>query len=687
MSVLRDLRDALPALRTSADDADRVAYARDLWPRHHLRVRSGRPAEHRPLAIVWPTSTAEVSHLVRWARGARVPLVAFGAGSGVCGGVLPEPNAVVVDLKRMARIRTIDRDGPFVDVEAGHMGVPLETTVQRAGFTVGHFPSSILCSTAGGWVATRSAGQCSGAYGKIEDMVASLECVTGAGEIVELRRRLSGPDLVPLVVGSEGTLAIVTSARLRLHPAPTSRGFGAWSFPTTAHGLEAMRALFQSGLRPAVARLYDPFDAMLAKRGGVKPADEARPRPAPGRGGAALRAILKRPSVLNELLHSNLAARALGGAMLVVVFEGSGEGPREGIEEARRIVEMRLQGSWEGEGPARRWLEHRYAVSYRQAPVFANGAFVDTMEVAAPWSKLGGLYDAVRRALGEHVFVMAHFSHAYPDGCCIYFSFAGSARSRGRGGETGWDDESEVVYDRAWRAALKAAVEAGGTLAHHHGVGRSKAPRLPEELGTGIDVVRSLMRAFDPAGILNPGNLIPPASAAAPASTSTSWRPPPSTSTAIDLDATSLLARVGADIEVVALERRLHDAGFTLDARFDTPGVTVGAWLARGAPGVRDRWLDPADQLLAGFDATLVDGRTLRLRPAPRRSVGPDLSALFIGAGTRFGRIDAAWLRVHPLGSARATSAPFHVDRDPPVSRNEAALLEAIAAGLAPTAA
>ena len=93
------------------------------------------------------------------------------------------------------------------------------------------------------------------------------------------------------------------------------------------------------------------------------------------------------------------------------------------------------------------------------------------MEVAAPWSKLGRLYDAVRRALGEHVFVMAHFSHAYPDGCCIYFSFAGSARSRGRGGETGWDDESEVVYDRAWRAALKAAVEAGGTLAHHHGVG------------------------------------------------------------------------------------------------------------------------------------------------------------------------------------------------------------------------
>ncbi len=678
--VLRDLRDALPALRTSADDADRVAYARDLWPRHHLRVRAGRPAEHRPEAIVWPSCTAELAELVRWARRARVPLVAFGAGSGVCGGVLPQANAVVVDLKRMARIRAIDRDAPLVDVEAGHMGVPLEKTLQRAGFTAGHFPSSILCSTAGGWVATRSAGQCSGAYGKIEDMVASLECVTGAGDVVELRRRVSGADLVPLVVGSEGTLAIVTSARLRLHPAPTSRGFGAWSFPTTSHGLEAMRAIFQSGLRPAVARLYDPFDAMLAKRGGAKTAVSLETRRDPGRGGAALRAILKRPAMLNELLHSNIAARALGGAMLVVVFEGSGETPRRGIEQVRRMLEAQLRGSWEGEAPAERWFEHRYAVSYRQAPVFANGAFVDTMEVAASWSKLDGLYDSVRRALGEHVFVMAHFSHAYPDGCCIYFSFAGSARSTGGKGSS-WDDDSELVYDRAWRAALKAAVDAGGTLAHHHGVGRSKAPRLPQELGTGIDVVKSLMRAFDPDGILNPGNLVPPEAGGGSAATLPS-RLAPSPSTAVDLDSVSLLARVGAETEVLALERHLGDAGLTLDARFDAPGVTIGAWLAQGAPGARDRWLDPVDQLVAGFDATLVDGRALRVRPAPRRAVGPDLSALFIGAGTRFGRIDSAWLRVHPKGAPRAVSSPFEVDRDPPVSSGEGALLDAIAASL-----
>ena len=684
MSVLRELRSALPALQTSADDADRVAYARDLWPRHHLRVRAGRPADHRPEAIAWPTSAAEVARLVRWARGAGVPLVPFGAGSGVCGGVLPQANALVVDLKRLARIRAIDRDAPLVDVEAGHMGVPLEQTLGRAGFTLGHFPSSILCSTAGGWIATRSAGQCSGAYGKIEDMVASLECVTGTGDIVELRRRVSGPDLVPLVVGSEGTLAIVTSARFRLHPAPTSRGFGAWSFPTTAHGLEAMRAIFQAGLRPAVARLYDPFDAMMAKRGGVKAAASGGAERAPGRGGAALRAILKRPALLNELLHSGVAARALGGAMLVVVFEGSGEGPLRGVEEVRRLVETRLRGSWGGPAPAERWLEHRYAVSYRQAPVFANGAFVDTIEVAASWSKVGALYEAVRSALGEHVFVMAHFSHAYPDGCCIYFSFAGSARSaRGEGGDhdSRWDDACEAVYDRAWRAALKAAVDAGGTLAHHHGVGRSKAPRLPDELGTGVDVVRALMHAFDPAGILNPGNLVPAGRGIA-ASPSGYERAPTAASTTVEIDPTSLLARAGGHTEMAALERQLGDAGLTLDAGFDEPGATVGEWLARGAPGARDRWLDPVDQLVAGFDATLVDGRALRMRPAPRRAVGPDLSALFVGAAGRFGRIDAAWLRVHVRGVPRPVSAPFQHERDPRLSSGEAALLDDVAAAL-----
>jgi alkyldihydroxyacetonephosphate synthase len=514
---------SLAHLRASHDAADRTFYARDLWPRHHLAVRSGHVAEHKPALVVWPTTTQEVAELVRWAGDTGTPLVPFGAGSGVCAGVLPSERTVVVDLKRMARWRAFDETGPWLDVEAGHMGVPLEDALNRRGYTLGHFPSSILCSTVGGWVAGRSAGQASGYYGKIEDMVVGLECVTGAGEVVTLNHRTRGPSLVPLVVGSEGTLAVITSCKLRLHRAPASRAFAAWSFPTTEQGWEAIRAMYQDGLRPAVCRLYDPFDAMLARQGAIKKDRAKRAsgkgasgKRAPGKGGAALRTLLRRPGVLNKLIDA-AGSSLLGGALLLTIFEGDGDRPTRECERARALVGAR-GGTYDGEGPAQKWLQHRYTVSYRQAPAFMQGAWVDTMEVAAPWSRLGALYHGVRKALGPHVFVMAHFSHAYPDGCCIYFSFAGSAAP---GGGPGWDAASEVTYDRAWKAALGAVVEAGATIAHHHGVGRSKAPRLRDEIGGGVEAFRALKRAFDPKGILNPGALadaVPPAPGAGGAS-------------------------------------------------------------------------------------------------------------------------------------------------------------------------
>ena len=240
-SFVRDL----PGVRASDDAADRVAYARDLWPRHHLAVRAGNVAQHRPAGIVWPTSTEEVASIVRWAVATGTPIVPFGAGSGVCAGVLPHDCIIVMDLKRMSRWRALDTAARTLDVEAGQMGLPLEEDLNRRGFTLGHFPSSILCSTVGGWVAARSAGQCSGLYGKIEDMVLALECVTGTGEVVTLRHRTSGPNLIPLVIGSEGTMAIVTSATLRLHRKPTARAFAGFSFPTTEHGWEAMRERYR----------------------------------------------------------------------------------------------------------------------------------------------------------------------------------------------------------------------------------------------------------------------------------------------------------------------------------------------------------------------------------------------------------------------------------------------------------
>ncbi|HEX7600539.1 MAG TPA: FAD-binding oxidoreductase, partial [Polyangiaceae bacterium] len=319
MPAASDLARAVPGLRVSDDAADRVTYSRDLWPRHHMAVRAGDVAKNPPRAIVWPTTADQVAAIVRWAGPRGVPLVPFGAGSGVCAGVFPSRDSIIVDLKRMAAVRDVDVKRGTVTAEAGAMGVPFELGLNRHGLTLGHFPSSILCSTVGGWVAARSAGQASGYYGKIEDMVLGLECVTGRGDVVHLPHRTHGPSLVPMVVGSEGTLAILTAAKLRVHPAPTVRAFGAWSFPSTRHGWEAMRAMFQAGLRPAIARLYDPFDAMLARRGSVKKDGK---KPAPGMGAGALRSMLKNPRLVNELLESRLGAKALGGSLLVVIFEG-----------------------------------------------------------------------------------------------------------------------------------------------------------------------------------------------------------------------------------------------------------------------------------------------------------------------------------------------------------------------------
>jgi alkyldihydroxyacetonephosphate synthase len=672
MTLSARIGKAIPALTRSDGPADRIAYARDLWPRHHLAVSEGRVAEHRPGLVVWPRDVAEVAEVVRFCAEEGVPLAPFGAGSGVCAGILPTDDLVVVDLKRLNRVRALDRDAGTLEVEAGALGIRLEEELNDQGFSIGHFPSSILCSTVGGWVAARGAGQCSGRYGKIEDMTASLECVIGRGEVVRLHRRVRGPDLTPLIVGSEGVLGVVTSATLRLHPVPAARALRAFSFPSLEAGWTALRRMFQEGLRPAVARLYDPFDSFIARMGSVRrarrgahgdaeePPAPRGPRP-PGAGAAALRTLLRAPRLLNEAIDA-LGSRALGGATLVLIFEGRAGEPEEDL--ARATVLARGQGEGGGardlgEEPARHWLAHRYSVSYRQAPVFMAGAFSDTMEVAAPWSRLGALYDAVRAALGRHVFVMAHLSHAYPDGCSIYFTFAGSAPTVA---------EAEAKYDAAWRVALEASIAAGGTLSHHHGVGRSKAPKLGGELGLGVSIIQSLRAELDPAGVMNPGNLLPrEAPRAAPAPT------PPLTPV---MDRASQIVHASGDATLAEVERALAREGLSLalgEGAPDLERATVGAWIAAGAPGAPDPWLDPVDHLLAGFAARLASGSELTVRPAPRRAVGPDLAALFLGMRGEAGVITSAHLRAH--GESRPRPLATGVDRDPPVGDAEAALI------------
>ncbi len=661
-AIERALVDAVPSLERSARTIDRTFYARDLWPRHHLAVRDGDIARQKPALVVWPRNVEEVARIVETCAREGAPIAPFGAGSGVCGGTLPDARTVLVDLKRLDRIRRIE--GDVLDVEAGAMGIRLEEDLVARGHTLGHFPSSILCSTVGGWIAARSAGQCSGLYGKIEDMVVDLDCVVGRGEVVRFARRLSGPDLTPIITGSEGIYGIVTGARLRIHAAPAARTFGALAFPNVRAGCNAIREMFQAGLRPAVSRLYDAFDSWMARRGSVRASERGHAETKKERGSfasrarrMAIRSVLRAPTVLNEIVDLG-GDRVFGDTMLVLVFEGRADEGAADLEKARRIA-ARNDGKDLGDGPAHHWFEHRYSVSYRQAPVFMAGAFSDTMEVAAPWSKLEGLYDNVRRAMRRHVFVMAHFSHAYPDGCSIYFTFAGSAPTR---------VAAEEKYDAVWRDAMAAVLASGGTLSHHHGVGRSKAPMLGEELGLGAHVVRAMAGVFDPAGIFNPGNLLP---AELPRR-----RPLPPLPKETVIDDVSLLATAPGTSTLGSIEDAAQARGLSLRIAGMRREEALGAFLARGGPGAGDAFEDPPDHLVAGFTARLRSGDTLVVRPGPRRAVGPDLYALFHGAGGVVGEVTSASIRVHRNG-LHPRLLPATIDRAPRLEGRERAFVEA----------
>lgn len=494
--------------RVSTARPERDAVGRDCWPRHLIDVAHGRAPDLAPDAVVWPGSAEEVAQVVAACGEAGVAVVPFGAGSGVCGGTLPPAGSITIDLKRLAAIRSMDPAAGTIEVEAGLVGELLERRLAREGLTLGHFPSSILCSTVGGWLATRSAGQCSSRYGKIEDMVIDLEVVTGDGV---LRRTPPvgasglGPDWNQLFVGSEGTFGIITAATLRVHAQPAARRFRGWRVPSYQAGLEVMRGAMQAGLRPAVLRLYDPLDTLIV---GSNPDDAP---PGGGRALARIKALLgdaldgdtelKQKAMQTALAHprvTNLAVSALPEpCLLVSVCEGADDEARAEDETIAQLA--RAAGAADlGEGPGRAWFAHRYDVSFKMNRIYASGAFADTFEVATTWGALPALYDAMRKAMSPHVLVLAHFSHAYPGGCSIYFSLVGTGRDA---------DEMRARYDAAWEAGLAAAAEQKAAIAHHHGVGLSRARYNTRVHGAALRWFECLKPVLDPHGILNPGKV------------------------------------------------------------------------------------------------------------------------------------------------------------------------------------
>ena len=664
MDLASALAERLPDLRVSRASADLTAAARDLWPRALVDIQSGELPPNRPGAVVWPERSEQVSEILELSRSQGFHVVPFGAGSGVCGAVLPNERTIVIDSKRLLDFR-IDEHAPVVHAGAGVLGIDLEARLAKHGYTAGHFPSSIVCSTVGGWVAARGAGQCSSRYGKIEDMVAGLDCVLGTGDAVSMHRRRSGPDLVQLVTGSEGTLGFITSVALRLHPAPRVRRFLSYSCSSIEQGFDLLRALIQAGLRPEVARLYDPIDSvLLGQSSDTKKSPKNRSSSVVRAFGVAARKALAHPRLLQRTIEA-LEGNLLGGATLLLIFEGTAEQANDDAARAALFCERSAARSL-GEGPARAWLAHRYNVSFRQSSAFRLGAFTDTMEVAAPWSKLEGVYNDVRAALSEHALVMAHLSHAYPDGCSIYFTFSALGEVGGRALER---------YDAAWRAGLGAALNAGANLSHHHGVGRSKAARLASEIGQGTELLNRLRHGWDPAGSFNPGALTAPFEV----------QPAPREGRpAFALDEMSQLAEVDARLSLGTVEALLSRSGFTLGVAGEPDwSASVATWIARGFPGSKDAWADPVASRVAGFEAS-AGGVQARVRAAPRRATGPDLLALFAGTGTQIGAVERVTLAVNLRGTPEARVESFTWDRDPPLNAGETRAFELAKRALRP---
>ncbi|MBI5493585.1 MAG: FAD-binding oxidoreductase [Deltaproteobacteria bacterium] len=527
------LRATVPGTDVRVGGLDRAAYARDASPETFLERRHGvLPVP--PGAVCWPASAEDVAALVRLAAVHRVGLVPFGAGSGVVQGLLPDARTVVMDLKRLDGVE-IDARTRTVAAGAGVIGERLERALNVAGFTAGHFPSSIYCSTVGGWVAARSAGQLSSRYGKIEDMVHRLEIVDGTGAISTLERD-RGADPARAIIGSEGALAVVTRAWLRIHQLASHHAVFGLAAPDVGTGVTFMRRVMQAGLRPAVFRMYDPPDTLLA--GGI-PANSEMPvvrvgpisraghedghmsgdAPAPAHGlfGLLARratAALRREAgagrlnpTVRHVLGAALAHTAWLAApyerlppacLMVLGFEGDADAVSEALASATAMAGT-CGVSVLGVAPGERWLRRRHAVTYKMPPYIRAGGWADTLEVSAPWSVIERLYHEARSSLLHHAVAMAHFSHAYPEGGSIYFTFAG-------GGAT--LEDAVAHHAAAVRDALEAFSRLGASLSHHHGVGRMKSARLWDVLGPGSrDAVTGLKRALDPHGVLNPGVL------------------------------------------------------------------------------------------------------------------------------------------------------------------------------------
>lgn len=435
-----------------------------------LRARAGDLAD-APDAVVRPGSHDEVVAVLAWAQEHRVAVVPFGGGTSVTGGLAVSregfAGVLSLDLQRLDRLLEVDPTSMTATLQPGMRGPDAEAALGEHGLTLGHFPQSFEYASIGGFAATRSSGQNSAGFGRFDQMVVGLRAATPVGDLVvgSAPADAAGPDLRQLLLGSEGAFGVITEVTVRVRRAPVEQVHEAWRFTSFQAGRDAMRHLAQHQLLPTIIRLSDEAETSV-----------------------------------NLASQSDVGGETEAGCLMVVGHEGAAvERRRAEVSEALTA----LGGVALGEERGRRWFEGRFAAPYLRDAMLDAGVLVETVETATFWGDAGRLHADVAAALtdslGEGSLVLCHVSHVYETGCSLYFTVAAPQA-----------EDPLAQWLRAKAAANDAILAAGATITHHHAVGTDHRDWLARQVGpVGVRVLRAVKEALDPAGVLNPGVLVP----------------------------------------------------------------------------------------------------------------------------------------------------------------------------------
>ncbi|MCO5315609.1 MAG: FAD-binding oxidoreductase [Solirubrobacterales bacterium] len=482
-----DLLETAGPLAVSVSPEDRIRHAAGQSYLDLLALRSG-VLERAPDAVITPASAEAIAPILEVSARERVAVVPFGGGTSVVGGVAPlrgECDLVIaLDLVNLRGIE-IDRTSLTARLGAGLRGPEAEALLGADGLTLGHFPQSFEYATIGGFAATRSAGQSSSGYGRFDSMVTGVSLVTPEGVLSTgpTPHTSIGPSLRELIIGSEGMLGVIPEVEVRVRPTPAQVRREAWIAESFEAGNEIVRELAQSGDLPAVIRVSDRNETEVSL---------AMSSPS-GLAGTAFRRYLE-------------ARKRSDGALMIVSYEGTAEDCRHRRSVVARA--LRKGGAVNlGQSGGRGWARGRFHGPYLRETLLDRGVLVETFETATSWSRHPELYrrvsEAVDGAMGSQKMkgvLMCHLSHAYPDGASLYFTVIASPGPAGGA--------------HSWPAVKTAALDAiqanGGTLSHHHATGRDHRPRVAGEIGPlGAEVLQAAKDRLDPAGIMNPGKLLP----------------------------------------------------------------------------------------------------------------------------------------------------------------------------------